>query len=339
MQLSSHRDSRNGTPNTVSSANFNTWTTDLKIERLLAITVMLLNRRRITARELAERFEVSVRTIYRDVETLNGAGIPVVSSQGHEGGLTMPDNYKLSRQLLTFADMLSLLTALKGVNKTLQDGDIERLIDKVTALIPEEKEPLYRSHADSFVIDISPWGPAGNHRQTVQTVHEAVNSSLLLDFAYTGTDGRPSQRRVEPHTLVYKSFTWYLLAYCRTRLDFRIFRLSRMRSLQKAEEHFVRRPVAPLDRFFEGDSRPPVELTLKFAPSVRIKVEEHFAPPRLRYEADGSLIANLTMPEDDWIMSFLLGFGSDVEVLAPPRWREAIEKKCTAMRNIYTNLT
>lgn len=300
---------------------------------------MLLNRRKVTARELAERFEVSVRTIYRDIETLNGAGIPVVSSQGHEGGLTMPDNYKLSRQLLTFADMLSLLTTLKGVNKTLQNGDIERLIDKVTSLIPEEKAPLYRTHADSFVIDISPWGPAGNHRQTVQTVHEAVSRSLLLDFAYTGADGRPSQRRVEPHTLVFKGFNWYLLAYCRTRLDFRIFRLSRMRCLQLADEHFVRRPVAPIDRFFERDSRPPVELVLKFASAMRIKVEEHFAPPQLHYEADGSIIATLTMPEDDWIMSFLLSFGSDVEVLAPPRWREAISKKCIAMRNLYTNLT
>ena len=311
----------------------------MKIERLLAITVMLLNRRKVTAGELADYFEVSVRTIYRDIEALNGAGIPVVSAQGHEGGLTMPDNYKLSRQLLTFSDMLSLLTALKGVNRTMQDSDIERIIEKVTALIPEEKEPLYRTHADSFVIDISPWGMAGNNRETVQTVQQAVSRSLLLDFAYTGADGRNSRRQVEPHTLLYKSFIWYLLGYCREREDFRLFRLSRMRLLQTVQEHFVRRPVAPLDQFFDRDRRPPVELVLKFVPEVRIKVEEHIAPPQLRYEADGSLIATLTMPEDDWIMSFLLSFGSDVEVLAPPRWREAISKKCMAMQNLYTNLT
>ncbi|KJR99231.1 MAG: hypothetical protein VR65_17715 [Desulfobulbaceae bacterium BRH_c16a] len=311
----------------------------MKIERLLAITVTLLNRRKVTARELADRFDVSVRTIYRDVETLNGAGIPVVSAQGHEGGLNIPDNYKLSRQLLTFDDMLSLLTALKGVNRTLQNGDLGRVIDKVTALIPEDKESLYRTHADSFVIDITPWGMVDNHRETVQTVHEAVSRSLLLDFAYTGADGRNSLRRVEPHTLLYKSFTWYLLGYCRDRRDFRLFRLSRMRRLQAVEEHFARRQIPPPDRFFDRDSRPPVELVLKFIPEVRIKVEEHFAPDQLRYEPDGSLIATLTFPEDDWIMSFLLSFGSDVEVLSPPRWREAIENKCRAMQKIYTNLT
>lgn len=307
----------------------------MKIERLLAITVMLLNRRRVTARELADHFEVSVRTIYRDVETLNGAGIPVISTQGHEGGLAIPDNYKLSRQLLTFEDMLSLLTALKGVNRTLQNGDIERIIDKITALIPEEKEPLYRTHADSFIIDITPWGMADNHRDKVQIVHEAVSRSQLLGFAYTGAGGQPSQRLVEPHTLLYKGFTWYLLAWCRTRRDFRLFRLSRMRGLQTQPEHFVRRQVQPLSRFFEQDSRPPVELVLKFHPSLRIKVEEHFAPSQLGQEPDGSLVATLTMPEDDWITSFLLSFGSDLEVLSPLRFREAVKKTCRAIEKIY----
>ena len=307
----------------------------MKIERLLAITVMLLNRRRVTARELAEHFEVSVRTVYRDVETLNGAGIPVISTQGHEGGLTIPDNYKLSRQLLTFEDMLSLLTALKGINQTLQNGDIERIIDKIAALIPEEKEPLYRTHADSFVIDITPWGTVDNHRDKVQIVHEAVSRSQLLGFAYTGANGRGSQRLVEPHTLLYKGFTWYLLAWCRMRRDFRLFRLSRMRGLQTLPEYFVRRPVPPLSQFFEQDSRPPVELVLKFHPALRIKVEEHFASSQLRHATDGSLVATLTMPEDDWILSFLLSFGSDLEVLSPPRWREEIKKTCRAVKKIY----
>lgn len=307
----------------------------LKIERLLAITVMLLNRRRVTAKELAERFEVSVRTIYRDVETLNGAGIPVVSSQGHAGGLAIPDNYKLSRQLLTFEDMLSLLTALKGVNRTLKNEDIERVIAKITALIPEEKEPLYRSHADSFVIDLSPWGTADLQRDKVQAVHGAVSRSVLLGFAYTGADGRASERLVEPHTMLYKGFTWYLLAWCRTRRDFRLFRLSRMRDVKPLPERFARRPLAPLDRFLEQDSRPPVELVLKFHPSLRVKLEEHIAPSQLREDGEGRLIATLTMPEDDWVLSFLLSFGDKLEVVSPPRWREAVTKTCRAIEKIY----
>lgn len=307
----------------------------MKIERLLAITVMLLNRRHVTAKELAERFEVSVRTIYRDVETLNGAGVPVISSQGHAGGLAIPDNYKLSRQLLTFEDMLSLLTALKGVNRTLKNDDLERIIAKITALIPEEKEPLYRSHADSFIIDLSPWGTADLQRDKVRAVHEAVSRSLLLGFAYTGADGRMSERLVEPHTLLYKGFTWYLLAWCRLRGDFRLFRLSRMRDVRSFPERFMRRPLAPLERFFQEDNRPPVDFVLRFHPALRIRLEEHIPPSQLREDGEGWLTATLAMPEDDWILSFLLSFGDKLEVLSPPRWRETLKKTCRAIEKIY----
>ena len=293
----------------------------------------------MTANALAERFEVSVRTIYRDIEALNGAGIPVISVQGHEGGLAIPDNYKLSRQLLTFEDMLSILTTLQGVNKTMQNSDLQRIIEKFTSLIPEDKEPTYRRYTDSFVIDIAPWGMTDKFKKTVREVHEAVNRSLILDFVYTSAGGQESHRLVEPHTLIFKSFTWYLLAYCRQRLDFRLFRLSRMRSIALKEEHFIKRERGPLNRFTEQDSRPLVQLIVKFSPTIRVKVEEHFAQLQLHYEVDGSITTTLTFPEDNWIMSFLLSFGSDVEVLSPLRWREAIAKKSLEMQKLYSNLT
>ena len=311
----------------------------MKIERLLAIIVILLNRRRATAGELAERFEVSVRTIYRDVQTLNGAGIPVVSTQGHEGGLTIPDNYKLSRQLLTFDDMLAILSTLQGVNRTMQNKDLQRIIEKISSLIPKEKEQHYQTHRDSFVIDIAPWGVAETSRTTVQAVQDTVGRSLLLGFSYTAADGRKSRRLVEPHCLIYKNFIWYLLAYCREREDFRLFRLSRMRELAPGQEHFVRREVGPIDRFTERDSRPLVKLIVKFAPAVRAKIEEHFSPEHLHYQPDGFIIAKLTFPEDEWILSFLLSFGGNAEVLSPVRWREAIIKKSMEIQKLYSNLT
>ncbi len=115
----------------------------MKIDRLLSMTILLLNRRKMTAPDLADYFEVSVRTVYRDVETLNRSGIPVVSFQGQGGGLCIPDHYKLSRQLLTFSDMVSILTTLKGVNQTMNNREITRAIEKITALIPPEKEAQY----------------------------------------------------------------------------------------------------------------------------------------------------------------------------------------------------
>ena len=311
----------------------------MKIERLLSITVLLLNRKRVVAQELADRFEVSVRTVYRDIQTLNGAGIPVVTYQGYGGGLCIPDNYKLSRQLLTFDDMLSILTTLKGVNRTLKNNDVEVAIEKIAALIPEDKDELYQKYSDSFIVDITGWGVGKRFQKTVKTVHGAVSKTVLLSFSYTGADGRKSQRLVEPHTLILKNFTWYLFAFCRVRGDFRLFRLSRMRLLVLEKNHFSRRKVDPWQSLYDHGDRPVVDLVLKFVPKLKIKVEEYFEEDQLQYEIDGSIIAKITLPEDDWILSFLLGFGSDMEVISPLHWRERLYKKCDEIQKIYTNMT
>ncbi len=311
----------------------------MKIERLLAITVLLLNRRRVAARELAEKFEVSVRTIYRDIQALNGAGIPVISYQGYEGGLCIPDNYKLSRQLLTFDDMVSILTTLKGVNRTLNNDDIDRVIEKIVALIPDDKEALYRKHSDSFIIDISGWSMGGRHVQTMQFIHAAVSRSVLIVFDYTSADGEESRRTVEPHTLIYKGFNWYLLAFCRLRDDFRLFRLSRIRNYRDESERFLRRKVDPIALVGKQEHRPSVDLVLKFKKKVKIRVEEIFNEDQLQTKPDGTMIATISIPEDKWVLSFLLSFGSEVEVVSPLRWRKAIYKKSKEIKKIYSNLT
>lgn len=311
----------------------------MKIERLLAIIVLLLNRRRMTARELAERFEVSVRTIYRDIQTLNGAGIPVCSSQGHEGGISISENYTLSRQLLSLDDMLNIITMLKGVNGTLQNPDVERVIEKITALIPQEEESRYCNHMESFVVDITAWGMQERIAASLKIVHCAITDSLCTDFTYTDANGQKTRRKVEPHTLVFKNFGWYLLAFCRIRDDFRIFRLSRIRDLQSSSEHFLRRECPDLQEIMTWKERPVVELKLRFNSAIRIKVEDYFAEEQLTIQSDGSILATFEMPEDDWILSFLLSFGSDVEVLSPQHWRELVQKKCTEIQNLYCNMT
>jgi predicted DNA-binding transcriptional regulator YafY len=311
----------------------------MKIERLLAITVMLLNRRSVTAKSLAEHFDVSVRTIYRDIETLNNSGIPIHSSQGYEGGFSVPENYKLSRQLLTFDDMMSLLTTLSGVNRTLQNNDIDKVIEKIRALVPQDKEPAYQQHADSFVIDISSWGMGPRLQQSISMVHQAVTESSLLWFDYTSADGRKNYRQVEPHTLLNKHFTWYLVAHCRMRNANRLFRLSRMRNLKLDTTHFIRRNINLSDFFSESESRPNVELILKFKPTIQVQVEEYFEASQIRYDPDGSLLVTVTFPEDDWILSFLLSFDHKVEVLSPTIWRKKHQEKIAEMQKIYSNLT
>lgn len=312
----------------------------MKIERLLTTTVMLLNRRKVTASELSDTFGISLRTVYRDIETLNASGIPVVSSVGYNGGFSIPDNYRLSRQLLTFEDMLAILTTLKGVNYTLKNRDIDRVIEIITALIPADKEATYQRHTDSFLIDISPWGGTRGQERLIGEIQQAITACRLLHFDYSGASGEMSRRFVEPHALVQKSFIWYLLGFCRLRGAFRVFRLSRIDNPTLLDEHFLRRAIEPRQFFLpENDSRHLVTVSLRFSERVRLRVEEGFSPEQLCLVEDGSLIATLSIPEDDWIPAMILSYGDDVEVLAPQYLRDAIQEKISSMQKKYTNLT
>ena len=307
----------------------------MKIERLLAITVLLLNRRRLTAKELAARFEVTTRTIYRDIDTLNGAGIPVVSCQGYEGGFEVPENYKLSRQLLTFEDMVSILTTLNGVNRTMKNPDLSSVIEKITALIPEEKEPSFQDRADVLVVDISSWGGEEKGRQYLAEIHRAILSSSRLKFDYTTAEGQRSTRKVEPLTLIYKNFVWYLIAYCCVRQEGRLFRLTRIKKIETLAERFARKRIDPKQFLEDTPARPMVKLCLRFNPAVRFKVEEYFDEQVIAVEKSGSLLVEISFPESDWIVSFLLSFGDMVEVISPPIYRERLRSIAVKMMANY----
>ncbi len=308
----------------------------MKIERLLAIIVLLLNRRRITAKELAERFEVSVRTIYRDIASLNGAGIPIIASQGHEGGLAIPDNFKLSRQLLTPRDLEAMISTLQGVNQAMAHKDLQRIIEMLVSLLPNDGDAEMTSCHRSFVVDLTPWGgPVETPNQTLQMVQRAVEDVRLLAFMYNDASGRSTSRTVEPHTLIYKGYAWYLLAYCRLRCDFRVFRLSRITGLRLEDGSFLGRDPGDIDRFFRFDCAPLQPVVLRFSPKVRTKVEDSFPCAELMHGEDGFITARLELPDDPWIFAFILGFGADAEILAPDSWRQAVKNNLAGMKNLY----
>lgn len=307
----------------------------MKIERLLALTVMLLNRKRVAAKELADYFGVTIRTIYRDIDTLNASGIPVISYQGFEGGFCIADNYKLTRQLLTFDDIVSLLTLLKGVNRTLKNREVDQIIEKITALIPSDKEEEYERGNNSFILDISPWGANVPTEHLLADLHRAITFSHRISFTYISGSGVVTSRTVEPYTLVLKSFTWYVIAFCTLRKEFRLFKVIRMKDCTVQEERFVRQPFNPHDLFSSGvDSRVSVTLRLKFSQEVAYKVEEMFPSTVIKKEPD-SLIVEMTMPFDEWVIGMILSFGSDVTIVEPAELRDVVYQKIVAMQQNY----
>lgn len=308
----------------------------MRIDRMLAMVVLLLNRERITARELAAKFEVSIRTVYRDIEAVNQAGVPVVAFPGNDGGFGIMDNYKIDRQLFTFKDMMAILSALKGVNCTLADRELDTAIEKISSLVPKEKANELELRYEQLVIDISPWGYREVEKEKLKTIYQAIAKSGLLRFEYRNLKGEESLRVIEPMTLLLKGYVWYLWGYCRLRADFRFFKLSRIDALTILKEGFVRRETSYREVTSPGNqNNSPVHLILRFAPEAQTKVEEYFDPNNITYQDDGYLIIKVDWPEDEWIYGTILSYGEYVEVLEPLAVREKIRARAAKLCELY----
>lgn len=309
----------------------------MKIDRLLSITLMLINRPMVTAKELSDRFDVSVRTIYRDIESIAAAGIPVSASNGKGGGYSLIDNYRIDRQLLNLTDMLSILTALKGINTSLNNRDIDTTIDKIESLVPDDKALQVRRHFENIIIDLAPWNCDTGYKTVLETINSAISSNHCITFNYRNLKGEESCRTIEPMTLILKTWCWYCFGFCIDKNDYRLFRLSRIHGCSITSRQFTRRPVRFVDTdLLKVDTRTPVPIQLRFSPDSLSRIEEHFGScPRTIDEA-GHFIVTLEFPEDEWIYAIILGFGDHCEVLSPPEIRSTIKsrlKKAAALYN------
>ncbi len=308
----------------------------MRIDRLLAITIMMLNRERVTAKELADKFEVSLRTIYRDLDALNLAGIPVVSYPGNQGGYGIMENYRLDRSLLTNDDIIAILSTLRGVNQTLENRNISDALEKIQSLVSRHKSNEALLSAEQVMIDMQPWGESPVLKNKLKTIHDQISAGRLLEFDYTKTNGEVTKREVEPMTLLYKSYAWYLFAYCLLRDDYRFFRLTRMKNLNPLKKGFTRREKSYRDCIsadFTKDKM--ITLVLKFSKYVRQFIEDSFEESEIEPLEDGSILVRTEAPENEWIYGWILSYSDQVEVLEPDYLREIIIKKAEKIQKKY----
>jgi predicted DNA-binding transcriptional regulator YafY len=300
----------------------------LKLDRLLSIVVLLLGRERMNAEALAQRFEVTPRTIYRDLDAINEAGIPIVAYPGPGGGYCIDPDYTIDRRLLGFDDLRAIVSALKGINTALGDRAIGSALEKIESLAPRGRAPEILE--ERIAIDLFPWGRREEERRLVKALEPAIAERRLVAFSYSSY-GREAERRVvEPMTLVFKAYAWYLWGFCRLRSDYRIFKLSRIRGLEASLERFKRRPGA-----YSPEASPPqpamVDLVLRVAPERAAHAEEWFGGEISRREEDGGLRIGLRAPEGEWVINIILGFGTGIEILEPEAYRRALSEAAAAI--------
>lgn len=308
----------------------------MRIDRMLSITIMLLNRDRISARELADKFEVSVRTIYRDIEAINMAGIPVVSHSGTSGGFSIMENYRIERQFLTMKDMTSIITALNSVGSLLDDVNSDSALEKIKNLVPREKESEIDLRSEQIVIDLLPYGYTAKFKSMLKEIQRSIEKNTLLNIIYTNSRNESGSRIIEPMTLVLKSYVWYVFAFCRLRNDYRIFRLSRITEIKFMQDSFMRREGSFRELVnWETDTINLANLVMRFSQDIKVRVYDYFGEDQVKTEENGDIIVNVSYPEDEWVYSFILSFGEYVEVLEPVHIREIIQEKAKKISAKY----
>lgn len=297
----------------------------MQINRLFEIVYILIDRKTITAKELAERFEVSTRTIYRDIETLSSVGIPIYTSKGRGGGISILDNYILNKAVLTDEEKSNVLTSLKAVNKIVFN-DKDSAIGKLGSLFGATGN-------DWIEVDFSSWYGPDTEAEMFKSIKSAIISKCVITFTYSSGKGELTQREAEPLKLCFKGMSRYLYAYCRLRNDFRFFKLSRMKNILLNEERFIR--SAP-EQIFDNHSivdEEYVRLKLKITPGAAYRVLDEF--DNYTQDADGNYIVETLFPRGEWLFPYIFSFGCCCEVLEPVDVREKTKDEITQMLNNY----
>ncbi|MEW9699804.1 helix-turn-helix transcriptional regulator [Paenibacillus sp. SI8] len=311
----------------------------MKIERLLAITMILLSQRRVNATMLADKFEVSLRTIYRDMETINTAGIPIISYTGADGGYEIMEQFRIDRQIVTFNDLQSILIALKGMQSSLYDQEMDTLLTKVKALVARSEQNQMEENGETLIFDMNVWHSGGiKDKSVITSLRQATKNRSVASFQYTNTEGVGEHRSVEPIGLAWKGYAWYLYAYCKLRGDYRTFRLSRMSELRIHMEQFKNRGVtlAQLDaKWGNKETGPAIHLKLRFRPRVRVRVEEAFGVGNVEVQEDGALLVRASYPDNHWMYGMLLSYGPDVLVLEPAFVAERVRSHAEQVVDAY----
>lgn len=298
----------------------------MHISRLFEIVFILLDKKCVTAKELARHFGVSARTIYRDMEALCQAGIPVYATQGKNGGIALMESFVLQKSLINKEEQHQILSALQGLNAVgLTQG--QGLLAKWRALFGP-------GDSDWVSVDFSDWSQT--KQRELALLKDAILTKKVLRFTYYGASGEKSERDAEPMQLWFKSRAWYLKAYCRLRGGVRLFKLTRMKDLRltggvyepsgnreepPSYDHYPVKPIAVLKLWIDG--------------SQAYRVYDEFEETQVERQQDGHFLVSTAYPLDEWVYGFLMSFGPYIKILSPKDIQDEISQRARKIAAMY----
>ena len=282
--------------------------------RLFEIVYILMQKKKTTAKELADRFEVSTRTIYRDIETLSGANIPIYASKGKDGGIGLLDEYVLNKTILSEEEQNQILFALQGMKKV-KGQDEKDILEKLSILFNKKIN-------DWIKIDFSNWGNVQEERFDI--IKSAILNKQLIGFTYYNSNGEESKRIVEPLQIWFKDKSWYLVSYCKLKQDYRIFKIARIKEVKMLQEHFERELPKEENEQYNFKI---IELELEINKAMTYRVYDEFESKEITKKQDGNFIIKVKYPESEWVYGYILSFGEYAKVLNPNYAKNIIKDK------------
>ena len=305
----------------------------MKIDRLLGIVIYLLNRDLVNGNTLAEKFEVSPRTIQRDIETLNLAGIPITSIQGTNGGYGIIDSFKLEKQITNTEDYLFIIAALRGLCSAYDNKKLEGTLEKVINVSKQqEAEPRIK-------LDFSVSREGSNINEYIKIIEKAIEEEHIIEFDYTNSYGDKTLKLVEPVGVIYKWYAWYMLGYCGNKKAYRLYKVARMRSLKKLEEGFSVKHEsldALLAQQEKEDNLKYLNVKILCKEEIRVSIEEYFPNGSITELENGEFILQFRAPGNEigW-KGLLFTYGSRVKIIEPEELKEEFMSKAKEIFDTY----
>ena len=296
----------------------------MKIDRLFQIVYILLEKKNVTAKMLSEHFEVSQRTIYRDIDVLGQCGVPVYTTKGKGGGIALLENFILDKSAMTEQEQNQILMALQSMPKGGKE-DIGQTLKKYSSFFKKSNENWIQ-------VDFSQWG---EQREFVfDVLKQAIINKNVISFVYYNSNGEKTQRKAEPSQLWFKGRNWYIKAYCRSKQDLRLFKISRMRDVNVTEEVFdtiwQNKEQKINENTFED-----ITIILEIDSAVAYRVYDEFEIEQIEKKENGNFSIKMNCIENNWLYDYVISWGEYAVVKEPLFVKRNIEQKIKNMIKKY----
>jgi len=300
----------------------------MKLNRLFEIVYILLNKQQVTAKYLAGHFEVSQRTIYRDIDTLSECGIPVYASKGKGGGISLIEGYKIDKAMLTRNEQTEILSALQSI-KAANINSESNALNKLSAFFNS-------GDADWVEIDFSSFSASARWKDNFEKIKQCILSKRKIEIDYFNLKGEKSDRIIEPIKMIFKNVSWYLYAYCHTKSDYRMFKLSRIININIIDETFSPHNNISLSNDYSPMVIHDEELVLKVDKEYAYRIFDDFGINEINESSDGSYIVRTKIYDIDWIVNYILSLGDKIECIQPSKLRYEIKEVLQKSINKYS---